>query len=209
MSDTGAKMETKERMKESNSEKEETMGCAKDKEQITTVQYGDTNVEVASKMGEAKGEEVEMQTKSTTHQDRVEDNTQENTSPVQKTIRSPSLEELEAPSQHRLQQPHSLVEEHKDCWDKYDFLIPDITETSKLVCEFASVNTLTHPKLSGECAELYMRIPAGPGLAQAMQCPLLQFNTIYCYLPKQPVSTFEGEQNAFTTIILRNAKVKR
>lgn len=209
MSGIGAKMETKERMKESNSEKGENMGCAKDKEQITAVQYGDTNVEVASKMGEVKEEEVEMQTKNATHQDRVEDNTQENTCPVQKTIRSPSLEESEAPTQHRLQQPHSPVEEPKECWGKYDFLIPDITETSKLLCEFASANTQMHPKLSGECAEPYLHVPAGPGLAQAMQCPLLQFNAIYCYLPKQLLSTFEGDQNAFTTVILRNAKVKR
>lgn len=199
MSGIGAKMETKERMKESNSEKGENMGCAKDKEQIATVQFGDTNVEVASKIGKVKEEDVEMQTKNSTHQERVEDNTQENACPMQKTIRSPSLEESEAPSQHRLQQPHSPVEEQKDCWDKYDFLIPDITGTSKR-CDFASAHSETNPKLSGECAEPYLRVPAGPGLTQAMQCPLLHCNAMYCYLPAQPLSTFEGDQNAFATI---------
>lgn len=194
------KMETKERMKESNSEKGENMGRAKDKKQITTAQYGDTNIEVASKMGEVKEEEVEMQTKNGTHQERVEDNAQENTCPVQKTIRSPSLEESEAPSQNRLQQPHGPGEEHKDCWDKYDFLIPDITESSKR-CEFASAHSEVHPKLSGECAEPYLPVAAGPGLTHAVQGPVLHFNAMYCYLPKHPLSAFEGDQNAFATII--------
>lgn len=204
----GAKMETEERMNESNSEKGENMGCAKDKEQIATVQYGDTNVEVASKMGEVKEEEVQMQTKNATYQEKVEDNTQ-NTCPVQKTIRSPSLEESEAPFQHRLQQPCSPVEEHKECWDNSDFLSPDSNETSKIQFKFASANNQTQPKLSGECAEPYLRVPAGPGLIQAMQCPLLQFNARYYYPPKQPLSTFEGDKNDLTKNILRNAKVKR
>lgn len=198
MSGIGAKMETKERMNESDSEKGENMGRAKDKEQITTVQYGDTNVEDATEMGEVKEEEVEMQTKNTTHQDRVEDNVQENPGPEQKSITSPSLEESKVPSEHSLQQPHGPIEERKEFWDKYDFLIPDVTETPELLCEFSSANTEMHPQLSGACAEPYSSVAAGPCLAQAMPCPLLQFNAIY-YLPKQPLSTLEGDQNAFTT----------
>lgn len=209
VSDIGTKMETKERMKESNSEEGENMGHAKGKELITTVQSGDTNADVASKMGEVKEEEVEMKAKNATYQDRVEDNIQEHTCPVQKTISSPSLEESEAASQHRLQQPHSLIEEHKDCWNKYDFLTPDMTEASKQLCEFGSANIQTHPKISGECAEYYLHVPVGCGLAQAKQCPLLQFNPTYSYFPKGPLSTFEGDQNAFVNIILKNLKVKR
>lgn len=205
----GAKMESEERMKESNSEKGENMGRAKDKEQITTVQSRDTNVEVASKMGEVKEEEVEIQTKNATYRERVEDNTQENTWPVQNIIKSPILEESEAPFQNRLQQPHSPVENHKECWDSYDFLNPDSHETSKIQFNLASASNQMQPKLSRKCAEPYLHVPAGPGLIQAMQCPRLPYNAIYYYLPKHPLSTFEGEENDFTKNILRNAEVKR
>lgn len=209
MCDIGAKMESEERMKESNSEKGENMGRAKDKEQITNVQYRDTNVEVASKMGDVKEEKVEIQTKNTTYQETVEDNTQENTCPVQNPIKSPSLEESEAPFQHNLQQPHSPVENHKECWDSYDFLNPDSHETSKIQFNLASASNQMQPKLCSKCAEPYLHVPAGPCLIQAMQCPLLPYNGIYYYLPKHPLSTFEGEENDITKNILRNAKVKR
>lgn len=202
MSGRGAKMETKERMKESNCEKGGNTERAKDKELISTPQYGDTNVGAASRTVQVKEEEVEMQTEKETHHDRMEDTGQENTCSVQKTTRSPSLEESETPSHPRLQRPHSPVEEHKEFWDTYNYLIPHIPETSGLLREFAPASTQGHPKLSGECSEPYLAVPAGPGLAQPMQCPLFQFHPIYGFLPKQPLSTFEGDQNALTTIIL-------
>lgn len=197
MSGVGAKMETGERVKESNCEKGENMGLTRDKEQITNAQYRDANVGAASRMGEVKEEEVEMQTKKATPQDRVEDNSQENTCLVQKTTKSTSLEESEIPSDHR-PQPHSLAEEHKDRWDRCEVLIPHITETSELLCEFAPASTQMHPGVRG--SEPYLPFPTGPGLTQAMQCPLLQFNAI------QPLSAFEGDRNALAAIIFKKLK---
>lgn len=158
MSGIGANREMKERIKESNSKKGDIMGHAKDRP-ITTVQYGDTNVDVASKMAKVE-EEVQVQTKNATHHDRGEDNT-----------------------------------------DKYDFIIPDITETSHFPFELASANPQTHPKLSGQYAEPYLHFSAGCGFTQGMQRPLLQFNAVYCDLPKHPLSTFEGDRNAFRIIM--------
>lgn len=209
----GAKTETKERTKEPNSEKGENM------EEILTLQYSQTNVEFASKMTKVEEEELE----TATRQDRVEDpqqkadggrvltdaehkpgpplghqhNTTETARPVKKTpIRSPSLEESTAPSEHGLHRTTSPVEEQNDCWDKHDFLFPDIAENSKLPFGFLSSNTETRP-LSAECAQPHLRFPAHPVVTRAMPHPQLLFNATYFY----PPSTFEGDQNAFTAVI--------
>lgn len=209
----GAKTETKERTKEPNSEKGENM------EQILTVQYSETNVEFASKMTK-----VEEELETATRQDRVEDpqqkaeggrvlttdaehkpgpllgyqhNTTEAARPVKKTpIRSPGLESV-APSEHRLQRTTSPVEEQNDCWDKHDFLFPDIDENSKLPFGFLSSNTETRPLSFSECAQPHPRFPARPVVTRAMPHPQLLFNATYFY----PPSTFEGDQNAFTGVI--------
>lgn len=213
----GAKTEREERIKEPNSEKGENM------EQVSNLQYSETNVEFGSKM--TKVEEEELEIKNVTCQDRVEDPQQtdwepklgsqlgclplqdyipKTTHPVQEAITSPSLEESAAPSDHRLQQTTSTVEKQDVSWDTYDFLVPGFAKNSQLPFGFASPNTATHP-VGVECEQPYLHIPARPVITQAMPHPPLLFNHGYCQFP---LSKFEGDQKMFRYIILLNWKVK-
>lgn len=221
----GAEMETEEMMNESNPEKGENVGPVADKEHSLTLHYTETTAEVAPRMNKA---EEEMETKNTRHQDRVEDPTQSNggkiesnvldmkqnaegecvltiedtdsnlgsqlgglllkdnpletTCPVQKTIRYPSLEEPVAPSQHRLQHINAPADEPQECWDNYGFLTPDIVGKKGRV-------------------QPYMHVPADPGFVQEVPSPLWRYNDISSYLPTEPLPAFEGDQNAFTSVI--------
>lgn len=209
----GAKTEMEERIKEPNSEKGQNM------EQVSNLQKSETNVEFGSKMTEVEEEEEEeVEIKNATCQERVEDPQQtdwepklgsqlgsllvqdyipETTHPVQDAITSPSLGESAAPSDHRLQQTTSTVEKQNVSWDTYDFLLPGIAQNSQLPFGFASPNTATHPVV--ECEQPYLHIPAHPVTTQAMRHPPLLFNHRYCHFP---LSTFEGDQNFFRSIIL-------
>lgn len=199
----GAKTETEERIKEPNSEKGQKL------EQVSNLQYSETNVEVASKM--TKVEEGQLEIKHSTRQDgvedprqtdseyklesqlgrlRLQDHTPRTTRPVREMIGSPNLEELAAPT--------SPVEEQKDSGGKCDFLVPDIAENSPLPFGFLSPNAETHPP-GVECAQPYSRIPARPVVTGAMRRPLLLFNDRYCHFP---LSNIEGDQNFFKAIIL-------
>lgn len=205
----GAKTEMEERIKEPNSEKGENM------EQVSNLQYSQTNVEFGSKM--TKVEEEELEIKNATCQERVENPQQtdrepklgsqlgrlllqdyipKTTHPVQ-AISSPSLEESAAPSDHRLQQTTSTVEKQKGSCDTNDFLVPGIAKNSQLPFGFASPNTATHP-VGVECEQPYLHIPARPVITQTMQHPPLLFNHRYCHFP---LSTFEGDQNFFRAIL--------
>ncbi|XP_056867973.1 protein angel homolog 1 isoform X2 [Takifugu flavidus] len=184
------------RIKEPNSEKGENM------EQVSKLQYSETNVEFGPEM--TKVEEEELEIKNATCQERVEDPQQTDWEPklgsqlgrlllqdyipktilpVQEAITSPSLEESAAPSDHRLQQTTSTGEKQKD-----SFLVPGIAKNSQLSFGFASPNTATHP-VGVECEQPYLHIPARPVITQVMQHPPLLFNHQYCHFP---LSTFEA-----------------
>lgn len=206
-----------ERIKEPNSEKGENM------EQVSNIQYSETSVEFGSKMTKVEEEELELE--NATCQEKVEDPQQtdweprlgsqlgrlllqdyipKTTHPVQEAITSPSLEESAAPSDHKLQRTTSTVEKQKDSWATYDFLVPGIAKNSQLPFGFASPSTATHP-VGEECEQPYLHIPARPVITQAMRHPPLLFNHGCCHFP---LSTFEGDQNFFRSIILLNGNVK-
>ncbi|XP_045919432.1 protein angel homolog 1 isoform X1 [Micropterus dolomieu] len=143
----------------------------------------------------------------------MEDSTQETTYPVQEKIMMSSLEESLSPAEPSIQEttcpiqeqipcmeesmaPAKTTAEVTECWDEY--VAPTAGEihggesSSELI--FASVlsNTQIHLKLSEQDdTQTGWHFPAGPGLAEEVQCPLWQFPAVSYYPPIEPTVPFE------------------
>ncbi len=125
----------------------------------------------------------------------MEDRPQGPTCAVQEEMKMPSLEEPVTPA------------EVTECWDEY--VAPtaddmhDGESSSKLIFASLLSNTQAHLKLSGQHdSQTGWHFPAGPGLAEEVQCPLWQFPAVSYYPPIEPTVPFEGEdQNFFTFVI--------
>ncbi|XP_071354476.1 protein angel homolog 1 isoform X2 [Trachinotus anak] len=117
-----------------------------------------------------------------------EDNMQEITCLVHRQMQIPSMEESVTPPE--------TVSKITECWDEY--LAPTADEwhggasSSKLVFTSLLSNTQTHLKFSGQHdTQTGWHFPAGPGLAEEVQCPLWEFPTVSYYPPIEPTVPFE------------------
>ncbi|XP_029316607.1 protein angel homolog 1 isoform X2 [Cottoperca gobio] len=138
----------------------------------------------------------------------TEDGIQETQSQFGKKIKIPSLEESVTPAEPSIQETTRSVQEQiqsleesmppaeeTECWDEY--VVPTADgdgEESSLKLGVLSLlsNTPTHLKLSGQHdAQAGWHFPAGPGLAEEMQCPLWQFPAVSYYPPIEPTVPFE------------------
>lgn len=156
----------------------------------------------------------------------MEDSTRESAYPVQKTIKTPSLEDSATPAELGIQEttgpiqeqiqtprveesttPAKTTAEVTECWDEYVAATADEMhggESSKLIFASLLSNTQTHLKLSGQHdTQSDWHFPAGPGLRKEVQCPLWPFPAMSYYPPIEPTVPFEGEnQNLFTIVII-------
>lgn len=117
---------------------------------------------------------------------------QETTCPVQEQTQIPRLEESVTPAE--------ATAEVTECWDEYVGPTADERHggesSSKLI--FSSLLTQTNLNLSGHHdTKAGWHFPAGPGLAEEVQCPLWQFPALSYYPPVEPSVPFEGENHFF------------
>ncbi|XP_034419509.1 protein angel homolog 1 isoform X2 [Cyclopterus lumpus] len=113
-----------------------------------------------------------------------EDKAQETTSSVQEKIKIPSAEESMTPAK--------TASEVTECWDEY--VSPTADEMHGEVLSFSCLpsNTQSCLKLSGQQdTQASWHFPAGPGLAEEVQCPLWQFPAVSYYPPMEPTVPFE------------------
>ncbi|XP_070776757.1 protein angel homolog 1 [Enoplosus armatus] len=117
----------------------------------------------------------------------TEDSAQD-TCPVQEQMQIPSVEESMTPAKS--------TAEVTERWD--EFVVPTADEmhgeesSSKLMFSSLLSNTEAHLKLSGQHdTQTGWHFPAGPGLAEEVQCPLLQFPAVSYYPPEEPTVPFE------------------
>ncbi|XP_040915892.1 protein angel homolog 1 [Toxotes jaculatrix] len=114
----------------------------------------------------------------------AEDSTRETTNPVQTQIQILSVGESVTPS------------EVTECWDEYTAPTADAmfvgTSSSNLVFPSLLPDTQTHLNVSGQHdTQTGWHFPAGPGLAEEVQCPLMQFPTMSYYPPVEHTEPFE------------------
>lgn len=155
----------------------------------------------------------------------MEDSTRESAYPVQKTIKTPSLEDSATPAELCIQEttgpiqeqiqtprveesttPTKTTAEVTECWDEYVAATADEMhggESSKLIFASLLSNTQTHLTLSRQHdTQSDWHFPTGPGLREEVQCPLWPFPEMSYYPPIEPTVPFEGEdQNLFTIVI--------
>ncbi|XP_039993923.1 protein angel homolog 1 isoform X2 [Xiphias gladius] len=118
----------------------------------------------------------------------AEDIIQDTTCPVQRHIQSPSVEESWTPSE--------TADKITECWDEYVVPAPDEMHDGASSSElaFASLifNTQTHLKFGGQHdTQTGWHFPAGPDLAEEVQCPLWQFPAVSYYPPIDATEPFE------------------
>ncbi|XP_051252134.1 protein angel homolog 1 isoform X1 [Dicentrarchus labrax] len=115
----------------------------------------------------------------------AEPSIQETTSPVWEQTQIPSIEESITPAE--------FTAEVTECWDEYIAPAADemhCGESSNLI--FTSLLSDTRLKLSGEHAmQTGWHFPAGPGLAEEVQCLLGQFPAVSYYPPIELTVPFE------------------
>ncbi|XP_037603061.1 protein angel homolog 1 [Sebastes umbrosus] len=144
----------------------------------------------------------------------TEESTQETTSPAQEKIKIPSVEESMTPAESSTQETIRPVQEQikmpsveetpaktpavvTECWDEYDVALTADEmhggeSSSKLVFSCLLPNTQTHLNLGGQHdTQTGWHFPAGPGLAEEVQCPLWQFPAQSYYPPVEPTVPFE------------------
>ncbi|XP_033497775.1 protein angel homolog 1 [Epinephelus lanceolatus] len=141
----------------------------------------------------------------------TEDNNQETTCPVQEILKIPSLEEPATLAEPSIQEtPHTAQEQTQiqsfeesvtpaqetECWDEYVAPAADELQSgessSELVFSSLLSNTQSHLNLSGQHdTQTGWHFPAGPGLAEEMQCPLWQFPSVSYYPAVEPMVPFE------------------
>ncbi|XP_070836203.1 protein angel homolog 1 [Chaetodon trifascialis] len=111
---------------------------------------------------------------------------QDTTGPVQ--IQIPSVKESVTPAK-------TTAATAAECWDEYVLAAAGDMhggESSHLVFASLPSNTHTHPTLSGKHdTQTGWHFPAGPGLAEEVQCPLWQFPPVSYYPPTEPTVPFE------------------
>ncbi|XP_059209337.1 protein angel homolog 1 [Centropristis striata] len=135
------------------------------------------------------------------------DNTQQTSSPMQEKLQILSLEESVAPAepstpettlpvQEQIQSSEESVApaEVTECWDEY--VLPTADDMhggescSKLVFSSLLFDTQTNLKLQ-HGPQAGWHFPAGPGLAEEVQCPPWQFPAVSYYPPTEPTVPFE------------------
>ncbi|XP_042356989.1 protein angel homolog 1 [Plectropomus leopardus] len=137
----------------------------------------------------------------------AEDNNQETTSPVQEQFKLPSLGEPATPAAPSIQESTHPVQEQTqtqsleesispsevtECWDEYMASAVDDMHGSELVFSSLLTNIQSQLKLSGQHdAQTGWHFPAGPGLAEEVQCPLWQFPSVSYYPEVEPTVPFE------------------
>ncbi|XP_034713530.1 protein angel homolog 1 [Etheostoma cragini] len=109
---------------------------------------------------------------------------QDTTHPVQEEIQVQNLEESMAPAE--------TTAEVTECWDEYMAPTADGGESSsELVPSSLLFNTQTHLLSGHHDTQTSWHFPAGPGLAEEVQCPLWQFPALSYYPPKETIVPFE------------------
>lgn len=122
---------------------------------------------------------------------------------LQREIQIPSVEESATPSES--------VDTVNECWDEY-FALSAVEghvgeNSSELV--FTSLLSDTQTQLPFTEQQTSWHFPAGPGLAEEVQCPLLEFPTMSYYPPPEPTVPFEGGSqtvlpNSFSFVFSHN-----
>ncbi|KAI3367788.1 hypothetical protein L3Q82_026625, partial [Scortum barcoo] len=206
----------KERMKEPSLGKEDDIRPDTDKEQLMAVLHEETKNETASKMSEVqpsvKVEEAE--TRDGLQQDKVEtlkredggktvhnevflveENTEEGLSPEQEHLEcmrtEDRIQETTCPMKEKIKMPSI-----NECWDEYVAptanYMHDGESSSKLIFASLLSDTQTNLQLSEQqYAQTGWHFPAGPGLAEEVQCPLWQFPAGSYYPPTELTVPFE------------------
>ncbi|TDG98766.1 hypothetical protein EPR50_G00203720 [Perca flavescens] len=140
----------------------------------------------------------------------TEDSTQETTRSVQEKLKIPSLEESVTPAvpsiqdiTHPVQEqiqihleesmaPAKTTAEVTECWDEYLAPTADGAESSSLLLLSSLLSNTQTFLLSGQHdTPTSWHFPAGPGLAEEVQCPLWQFPSLSYYPPIEPIVPFE------------------
>ncbi|XP_034432298.1 protein angel homolog 1 isoform X1 [Hippoglossus hippoglossus] len=230
------KGETKERMKEQSSEKEDDAEIHTEKEQPVAVLREETE---AIKTSESQQDKMEVPKQEEIHEQlcrkqntedatispaeeispeqglgeklkclQTDDGTEESACPVQEQIQIHTMKESVIPSADIMQETtcpaqslpsveESTVNQMTECWDEY-YVAPTAEEMYYGTCStnlvFASPlsNTQTHLKFSEHPDEQTgWHFPAGPGLAEVVQCPLWQFPAGSYYPPIETTVPFE------------------
>ncbi|XP_039642863.1 protein angel homolog 1 isoform X3 [Perca fluviatilis] len=141
----------------------------------------------------------------------AEDSTKETTRSVQEKMKIPSLEESVTPAVpsiqdtthpvqeqiliHHLEEsmaPAKTTAEVTECWDEYLAPTADGGESSSLLLLSSLLSNTQTLLLSGQHdTPTSWHFPAGPGLAEEVQCPLWQFPALSYYPPIEPIVPFE------------------
>ena len=239
---SATKGETKERMKEQSSEKEDNAEIHTEEEQPVAVLREETE---AVKTSESQQDKMEVPKQEESHEElcrkpntedvtispaeeispeqglgeklkclQTDDGTEESACPVQEQIQIHTMKESVIPSADIMQETtcpaqslpsveESTVNQMTECWDEY-YIAPtteemhDGTCSSNLVFASPLSNPQTHLKFSERRDEQTgWHFPAGPGLAEVVQCPLWQFPAGSYYPPIETTVPFEGESYFF------------
>lgn len=148
----------------------------------------------------------------------AEESVQYTTHPVEEQIQSleesvtpaePSIQETTPSVQEQIQIPRAedlvtdteTAAESAECWDEY-LAQNDGASNSELVFASLLANTQNIAYSRQHDTETGWHFPAGPGLADEVQCPLWQFPAVSYYPPAELTVPFEGENliSPFTLI---------
>lgn len=135
----------------------------------------------------------------------AEESVQYTTCSVEEQIQIQSLEESVTPAEPNIQETTPSVQEQipredlvtdtetaAECWDEYLFL-NNGAHNSELLSAPLLANTPNIDCSEQEDTKTGWHFPAGPGLADEVQCPLWQFPAVSYYPPAEQAMPFEGE----------------
>lgn len=108
------------------------------------------------------------------------------THPVQEQMQIQNLEESMAPAK--------TTAEVTECWDEYVAPTADGGESGSMLLLSSLLSNTQTLLVSGQHdTQTSWHFPAGPGLAEEVQCPLWQFPALSYYPPIEPIVPFEGQ----------------
>ncbi|XP_031134567.1 protein angel homolog 1 isoform X1 [Sander lucioperca] len=106
------------------------------------------------------------------------------THPVQEQMQIQNLEESMAPAK--------TTAEVTECWDEYVAPTADGGESGSMLLLSSLLSNTQTLLVSGQHdTQTSWHFPAGPGLAEEVQCPLWQFPALSYYPPIEPIVPFE------------------